>query len=197
MQQEVLEEVQRLRAELDQYNYEYYVLDEPTVTDFDFDQKLKRLQVLEEQYPELADPNSPTQRVGSVITKTFNTVQHQKRIYSLENSYNKQDLLEWERRLLKVLGHQPQYVAELKYDGASISLHYREGKLVQAVTRGDGFQGDDITQNVRTIGEIPLILRGDYPANFFIRGEIYLTRKNFDKINASRAEEGLDPFMNP
>ena len=197
MQQEVLEEVQRLRAELDQYNYEYYVLDEPTVTDFDFDQKLKRLQVLEEQYPELADPNSPTQRVGSVITKTFNTVQHQKRMYSLENSYNKQDLLEWERRLLKVLGHQPQYVAELKYDGASISLHYREGKLVQAVTRGDGFQGDDITQNVRTIGEIPLILRGDYPANFFIRGEIYLTRKNFDKINASRAEEGLDPFMNP
>lgn len=197
MSQKILEKIEALRAELHQHNYNYYVEDQPTISDFEFDQKLKELQELEIAHPEFYDPNSPTLRVGGEITKNFPTIQHQFRMYSLDNSYDFDDLADWEKRIIKVIDEPVEFVAELKYDGASISILYENGKLKQAVTRGDGFQGDEITANVKTISDIPLTLKGEYPDQFFMRGEIFLTRKNFDKINARREEEGLDLFMNP
>ncbi|WP_332033447.1 NAD-dependent DNA ligase LigA [Kaistella sp.] len=197
MSENIQKKIEDLRKELHQHNYNYYTLDEPTISDFEFDLKLKELQELEEKHPEFYDSNSPTSRVGGEITKNFPTVQHQFRMYSLDNSYDFNDLEDWEKRVQKALNEPVEFVAELKYDGASISILYENGKLKEAVTRGDGFQGDEITPNVKTISEIPMQLHGDYPDRFFIRGEIYLTRKNFDKINKRREEEGLDPFMNP
>ncbi len=197
MSQNIQQKIEALREELHQHNYNYYVLDEPTISDFEFDIKLKELQDLEKQYPEFYDSNSPTLRVGGGITKHFPTVQHQFRMYSLDNSYDYNDLEDWEKRIQRSINEPVEFVAELKYDGASISILYENGKLKEAVTRGDGFQGDEITSNVRTISDVPLTLKGNVPERFFMRGEIYLTRKNFDKINASREEEGLDPFMNP
>src|SRR5690606_19401691 len=145
-----------LRNELNEHNYNYYVLDNPTISDFEFDQKLKQLQELETQHPEFFDLNSPTQRVGGSITKNFETVVHQNRMFSLENSYSKEDLTEWENRIQRVLGNvDVEYVCELKYDGASISITYQNGKLLRAVTRGDGFQGDDVTNNIKTIKSVP------------------------------------------
>lgn len=191
------ERIQRLRKELHQYNYQYYILDEPTISDFEFDQKLKQLQDLEREHPQFADANSPTQRVGGGITKSFPTVQHDFRMYSLDNSYDFDDLEDWISRMKKTVDAPIEFVAELKYDGASISILYENGILTQAVTRGDGFQGDEITANVRTIKDIPLQLHGAFPARFFMRGEIYLTQENFQKMNESRIQEGLDPFMNP
>lgn len=197
MSQTVQQKIEQLRKELQQHNENYYLLDEPSITDFEFDSLLKELQDLEAQYPEFYDDNSPTIRVGGGITKIFPTVQHQFRMYSLDNSYDYNDLEDWEKRIIKTISEPVEFVAELKYDGASISILYENGKLTQAVTRGDGFQGDEITSNVRTISDIPITLKGDFPERFFMRGEIYLTRKNFDKINKLREEEGLDPFMNP
>ncbi|UFK97545.1 NAD-dependent DNA ligase LigA [Kaistella faecalis] len=197
MSENIKQKIEELRAELHQHNYSYYTLDEPTISDFEFDLKLKELQELEEKYPEFYDCNSPTSRVGGGVTKNFPTVQHQFRMYSLDNSYDFDDLEDWEKRVQKTLNEPVEFVAELKYDGASISILYENGKLKEAVTRGDGFQGDEITPNVKTISEIPMQLHGDFPERFFIRGEIYLTRKNFNKINIRREEEGLDPFMNP
>lgn len=191
------ERILRLRKELHQYNYQYYILDEPTISDFEFDQKLKQLQDLEREHPQFADANSPTQRVGGGITKSFPTVQHDFRMYSLDNSYDFDDLEDWISRMKKTVDAPIEFVAELKYDGASISILYENGILTQAVTRGDGFQGDEITANVRTIKDIPLQLHGAFPARFFMRGEIYLTQENFQKMNESRIQEGLDPFMNP
>lgn len=197
MSENIQQKIEQLREELHQHNYSYYVLDEPTISDFEFDHKLKELRELEDAYPEFFDANSPTLRVGGEITKNFPTVQHQFRMYSLDNSYDFNDLEDWENRITKTISDPVEFVAELKFDGASISILYENGKMEEAVTRGDGFQGDEITANVRTISDIPLILKGDFPAKFFMRGEIYLTRKNFDKINARREEEGLDLFMNP
>lgn len=197
MPENIQEKIERLRQELDQHNQNYYDLDAPTISDFDFDMLLQELQDLEARHPEFYDENSPTVRVGGGITKVFPTIQHQFRMYSLDNSYDFDDLEDWEKRIIKTIDEPVEFVAELKYDGASISIRYENGKLVQAVTRGDGFQGDEITGNVRTISDIPLKLRGDFPENFFMRGEIYLNRKNFDKINKQREEDGLDPFMNP
>lgn len=197
MSDDIKFKIDTLREELHQHNYQYYILDEPSVSDFEFDAKLKELQQLEMLHPEYFDHSSPTQRVGGGITKNFPTVAHQFRMYSLDNSYDYTDLEDWEKRILRATDGPVEFVAELKYDGASISILYENGRLVQAVTRGDGFQGDEITANVRTISDIPLVLKGDFPEKFFMRGEIYLTRKNFDKINAARLEEGLDPFMNP
>ncbi|SFI65648.1 DNA ligase (NAD+) [Kaistella treverensis] len=197
MSEKILEKIEALRAELHQHNYNYYVEDQPTISDFEFDQKIKELQDLEIAHPEFYDPNSPTLRVGGEITKNFPTVPHQFRMYSLDNSYDFDDLADWEKRIIKVIDEPVEFVAELKYDGASISIFYENGKLKQAVTRGDGFQGDEITANVKTISDIPLTLKGEFPVQFFMRGEIYLTRKNFDKINLRREEEELDLFMNP
>jgi hypothetical protein len=198
MNDPILEKIQTLREELNQHNYNYYVLDTPSISDYEFDQKLKALQELEKQYPQYNDPNSPSVRVGGQITKNFPTVTHEFRMYSLDNSYSKEELEEWEKRVLKLLGTEKvSFVCELKYDGASIDLTYRQGKLVQATTRGDGIQGDEITANVRTIGSVPLTLRGDYPEDFHIRGEIIILKEGFKKMNEQRIAEGEDPYMNP
>ncbi len=188
----------QLREELSEHNYKYYVLDQPSISDFEFDQKLKQLQALEDQHPEFFDPNSPTQRVGGSITKNFETVVHENRMYSLENSYSKEELLEWEKRIQKNLGQvNLQYVCELKYDGASISLTYQNGELQRAVTRGDGFQGDDVTNNVKTIRSVPLKLKGDYPPKFDIRGEIILPLAGFQQMNNELIARGETPYSNP
>jgi DNA ligase (NAD+) len=195
---DVLQKIQRLREELNQHNYNYYVLDNPTISDYDFDVKLTELQQLETKHPDYFDENSPTQRVGGAITKNFETVKHDSRMYSLENSYSKEDLLDWENRIQKVLGDVPlEYTCELKYDGASISITYENGKLVRAVTRGDGFQGDDVTNNIKTIKAVPIQLKGDFPEKFDIRGEIILPFAGFEKMNQDLIEIGETPYSNP
>jgi DNA ligase (NAD+) len=192
------QQIQSLREELNQHNHNYYVLDNATISDYEFDQKLKQLQDLETKHPELFDENSPTQRVGGSITKNFQTVKHEYRMYSLDNSYSKEDLLDWENRIQKVLGNVPlAYTCELKYDGASISITYENGKLTRAVTRGDGFQGDDVTNNVKTIKSIPLKLKGNFPEKFDIRGEIILPFAGFEKMNQDLIEIGETPYSNP
>ena len=190
--------IQNLREELNQHNHNYYVLDQPTISDLEFDVKLKQLQDLETQYPDFFDENSPTQRVGGTVTKNFATVTHDYRMYSLDNSYSKEDLVEWENRIQKVLGNVSlEYVCELKYDGASISITYENGKLKRAVTRGDGFQGDDVTNNIKTIKSIPLQLKGNYPDKFDIRGEIILPFAGFEKMNQELIDIGETPYSNP
>ncbi|OHT43591.1 MULTISPECIES: NAD-dependent DNA ligase LigA [Flavobacterium] len=194
----IQETIQTLRNELNQHNYNYYVLDNATISDYDFDIKLKELQDLENKHPEFFDENSPTQRVGGAVTKNFKTIAHQYRMYSLDNSYSKEDLLDWEARIQKVLGNVDlQYTCELKYDGASISITYENGKLVQALTRGDGFQGDEVTNNIKTIKSIPLQLKGNYPDKFDIRGEIILPFAGFEKMNQDLIEIGETPYSNP
>lgn len=192
----IQQQIEDLRKELHQHNYNYYVLDEPTISDFEFDTKLKTLQELEKQHPEFYDANSPTLRVGGEITKNFPTVEHEFRMYSLDNSYNFEDLENWEKRIIKTIDEPVEFVAELKYDGASISILYENGQFSKAVTRGDGFQGDEITANVKTITDIPLIIH-NAPEKFYMRGEIFLTKEHFDAINEERLAEGLDAFMNP
>ena len=193
----VKEQIEALREELRQHNYNYYVLDNPTISDYEFDMKLKQLQELEAKHPEFHDANSPTLRVGGEITKNFNTVVHENRMYSLDNSYSKEDLLDWEKRIKKLVDGDIQYTCELKYDGASMSLTYEHGKLVRAVTRGDGVQGDEVTTNVRTIKTVPLQLQGDYPDKFDIRGEIILPVEGFNKMNEERVAMGEEPYRNP
>ena len=195
---DTLQTIQQLRDELNQHNYNYYVLDNPTISDLDFDMKLKELQELEAKHPEYFDENSPTQRVGGAITKNFNTITHEYRMYSLDNGYSKEELLEWEKRVQKGLGtDKVEYVCELKYDGASISISYENGVLSKAVTRGDGFQGDEVTTNIKTIKAVPIKLKGDYPQKFDIRGEIILPLEGFAKMNQELIEIGETPYANP
>lgn len=195
---DVQPKIQALRDELNQHNYNYYVLDNPTISDYEFDIKLKALQDLEAKHPEYFDENSPTQRVGGAITKSFETIPHEYRMYSLDNSYSKEDLLDWEKRTQKILGNVPlEYTCELKYDGASISISYENGKLKKAVTRGDGFQGDDVTNNIKTIKAVPIKLKGDFPEKFDIRGEIILPFAGFEKMNQELIEIGETPYANP
>lgn len=190
--------IQQLREELNQHNHTYYVLDKPTISDFDFDQLLKQLQELEAKHPEFFDENSPSQRVGGTITKNFNTLVHEYRMYSLDNSYSTEDLLDWENRMQKILGNvYLEYTCELKYDGASISITYENGKLLKAVTRGDGIQGDEVTQNIKTIRSIPLQVNGNFPSTFAIRGEIILPFAGFEKMNQELIEIGETPYSNP
>lgn len=191
--------IEALRKELNQHNYNYYVLDQATITDQEFDMKLKELEALEHKHPEFFDIDSPTQRVGGAITKNFPTVVHRNRMYSLENSYSKDELLDWEKRIQKILGEVPlKYTCELKYDGASISITYEDGVLLRAVTRGDGLQGDDVTNNIKTIPSVPIRLKGDrFPKSFDIRGEIILPFAGFEKMNQDLIEIGETPYANP
>jgi DNA ligase (NAD+) len=189
--------INQLREELRQHNYNYYILDNPTISDYEFDMKLKELQDLEEKHPEFFDANSPTQRVGGTITKNFNTVVHDFRMYSLDNSYSKEDLLDWETRIKKLVDGDVQYTCELKYDGASMNLTYQNGKLLRAVTRGDGVQGDEVTANVKTINTVPLQLKGNFPDRFDIRGEIVLPIAGFIKMNEERIATDEEPYRNP
>jgi DNA ligase (NAD+) len=191
------EQINLLRKELREHNYNYYVLDNATISDFDFDVRLKELQALEMAYPEFYDSDSPTLRVGGEITKNFETIAHTFRMYSLDNSYSKEDLEDWEKRIEKQVDGVVEFTCELKYDGASISLTYENGSLVRAVTRGDGFQGDDVTANVKTIKSVPLKLKGDFPPLFEIRGEIVLPFDGFKKMNEARLELGEEPYRNP
>jgi DNA ligase (NAD+) len=188
--------INQLTAEVNQHNHNYYVLDHPTISDFEFDHLLEELIRLEQQFPEWADPDSPTQRVGGAVTKNFKTVVHKYPMMSLANSYSKEDLQEFDERIRKNVSRSFSYVTELKFDGAGISLTYRNGRLVQALTRGDGAQGDDVTANVKTIKSIPLRLSGsDYPADFEIRGEIFMPLKSFEKLNAEKRAELEDIGM--
>ncbi len=191
------QKIESLREELRQHNYNYYILDDATISDYEFDIKLKELQALEEAHPEFFDANSPTQRVGGAITKNFKTTVHDSRMYSLDNSYSKEDLLDWETRIKKMVDGDVNYTCELKYDGASISLTYENGKLLRAVTRGDGVQGDEVTANIKTINTVPLQLKGDFPERFDIRGEIVLPIEGFLKMNEERIENEEEPYKNP
>lgn len=196
--------IRYLSHELNQHNYNYYVLDKPLISDFEFDKLLEELIQLERDFPEFLSPESPSQRVGGQVTKEFNSVKHRYPMLSLSNSYNEEDLIDFDRRAREGLGlteglfaEALTYVCELKFDGLSISLRYADGRLQQAVTRGDGVQGDDVTANVRTIGSVPLSLKGTFPADFEIRGEIFMPRPVFDRINNEREEIGESPLANP
>lgn len=191
------EQILALRNELQTHNHSYYVLDTPTISDFEFDKKLEQLKALELANPEFDDPNSPTHRVGGAVTKNFETIVHEHRMYSLDNSYSKEDLEDWEARVKKMVDGEVHYTCELKYDGASISLTYENGELLRALTRGDGLQGDDVTTNIKTIKSVPLKLKGDYPPKFDIRGEIVLPWDGFHAMNAEREELGFELYRNP
>lgn len=194
------EEIEQLRAELNQHNYNYYVLNAPTISDYDFDQMMHRLEDLELFYPQYADPNSPTQRVGSDLNQQFRQVAHKYPMLSLANTYNEADVRDFYERVRSGLEGEPfEIVAEMKYDGLSISLTYVDGRLTQAVTRGDGVQGDDVTANVRTIRSIPLQLRpgSGYPHEFEIRGEILMPWASFNRLNAEREAREEPLFANP
>lgn len=194
----IKDKIEALREELNTHNYNYYVLSTPTISDYDFDLKLKELTDLETQHPEYFDPNSPTQRVGSDITKTFKQVVHKYPMLSLGNTYSREEVTDFYNRVQKGLNDDFEIVCELKYDGVSISLTYIDGQLIQAVTRGDGVQGDDVTANVRTIRSIPLKLKGsDYPREFEIRGEILMPWAVFDTLNKEREEQEEQLFANP
>lgn len=195
---QIKHQIDTLREELNKHNYDYYVLSAPTISDFEFDKKLKELTDLETQYPEYFDPNSPSQRVGSDINKSFKQVPHKYPMLSLGNTYTEAEITDFYNRVKKGLNDDFEIVCELKYDGTSISLTYINGQLTQAITRGDGVQGDDVTANVRTIRSIPLRLHGTgYPAEFEIRGEILMPWSVFDQINKERAEQEEALFANP
>lgn len=192
------ERILKLREDLNRHNHQYYVLNQPIISDFEFDALMKELMDLEKSFPEYADSNSPSQRVGSDINLEFEQVKHNFPMLSLGNTYSREELEEFDKRVRKVITDEFEYVCELKYDGVAISLSYQNGELVRAVTRGDGEQGDDVTRNVKTIRSIPLKLHGKgYPAVFDIRGEIFLPREGFDKMNKQREENGEAVFANP
>ncbi len=196
--EEAKQRIDSLTAELKQHNYNYYVLAQPTISDYDFDHLLKQLAELEKQYPEYADPESPTQRVGGEVTKEFKTVKHRWPMLSLGNTYNAQELLDFDQRVRKAIGDNFEYVAELKFDGLSMSMTYEQGKLVRAVTRGNGVEGDEVTTNVRTIHSVPKKLgAGNYPDFFEIRGEVLMHRKAFERLNNERIEKGELAYANP
>ena len=194
----VKDKIKALREALEQHNYNYYVLSAPTISDREFDEMMKELQVLEEAHPEYADPHSPTQRVGSDLSKEFEQVVHKYPMLSLGNTYSEDEVKDFYERIARDLNEPFEIVAELKYDGTSISLTYENGRLVRAVTRGDGTRGDDVTANVKTIRSVPLKLMGDrYPATFEIRGEILLPWAEFDRLNKEREEQEEPLFANP
>ena len=196
------EEIQELRKEIQIHNHKYYILDQPEISDYEFDLKLKRLEELERLHPDLYDEYSPTVRVGGSVTKNFENKNHPNRMYSLDNAYSYEELETWYRRCLNAIRdetgrEQIEISCELKYDGASINLIYENGKLSSAITRGDGFQGDVVTANIKTVRTVPLELRGHFPASFEIRGEVILEKSEFERINSERSNLGLATYMNP
>ncbi len=189
--------IKQLRESLHEHNYKYYVENAPVISDFDFDMLLKELQKLEQQFPQFEDANSPTKRVGGDITGKFAKVRHTYPMLSLSNAYSIDEIREWAERVAKGTNKEVNYVCELKYDGVAIGITYEGGRLTRAVTRGDGEVGEDVTANVKTIASIPLQLRGNYPGNFEIRGEIFMPREVFVQMNADRVEAGEEAYMNP
>ena len=195
--EEARQRIAELSETIDNHNYKYYVLAQPSISDYDFDMLMNELIDLEKQYPELALPTSPTQRVGGDLTKEFPTVAHRYPMLSLGNTYNREEIIDFIERIEKAIDEPVEFVCELKFDGVSISLTYENGVLVRAVTRGDGTQGDEVTTNIRTIQSVPLKLRGDYPAFLEMRGEVIMPHDSFNKVNAERDELGLALFANP
>jgi DNA ligase (NAD+) len=194
----VLNRIKKLRDIIEQHDYNYYVLSRPTIGDFEYDILMQELIELERKYPEFYDENSPSQRIGDDTSKEFTHVEHKYPMLSLGNTYSKEELSEFENRIKKEIGNHFEYVCELKYDGVAIGLTYEHGKLKSGVTRGDGFKGDNVTANVRTIRSIPLVLRGTgFPELFEIRGEIFIPKKKFDRLNDEREKNGEIPFANP
>ena len=189
--------IDTLRKEIEEYNYNYYLLDKSSVSDFEFDRLLEELVLLENKYPEFFDPTSPSQRVGGAITKEFHTDAHEYPMLSLSNTYSEEDLINFDNRLKKLTNEPIEYVCELKYDGVSISLIYENGILVQALTRGNGIEGDNVINNVKTINSIPIKLRGNYPQKITIRGEIFFHIKDFHRLNKAREIDGVETFSNP
>jgi DNA ligase (NAD+) len=188
--------IKDLSIEINQHNYNYYVLSNPSISDYDFDMLLEELQKLEKEYPQFADENSPTKRVGGSITKNFETVKHKYPMLSLSNSYSKEEIADFENRIKKLVDGNIEYVCELKYDGVAIGITYKNGKLDRAITRGDGVQGDDITENAKTIRSIPLQLKGDFPDEFEIRGEVFMPHKVFEQLNKEKEEIGEQLYAN-
>lgn len=198
MEQEAAKKkIEQLRDELNQHNHKYYVENNPVISDREFDLKMRELMDLEKEFPEFEDPDSPSKRVGSDLNKEFDQVSHKYPMLSLGNTYSQEELQDFHNRVLKQVSTDFEYTCELKYDGTAIGLTYKNGKLFRAVTRGDGTMGDDVTQNVRTIRSIPLKLKGDYPDEFEIRGEIFLPLKGFEWLNAEKENAGEPPFANP
>ncbi len=195
--QEDIKRIFFLRKEIDKHNHLYYVLDSPIISDSDFDRLLSELIILESKYPKQYDVNSPTQRVGGSLLDEFQTIKHKYKMLSLANTYSAKDVKDFDKRIHKITNKKFNYICELKYDGVSISLTYKNGKMVRALTRGDGSQGDDVTSNVRTIKSIPLNLTGDFPDEFEIRGEIFLPILALKEMNKERIAKGLDPYSNP
>jgi DNA ligase (NAD+) len=195
--EEAKKRIDHLVEEINRHNYQYYILAQPLVSDYEFDRLLEELAALEHAYPEYASPDSPTQRLGGDITREFRQVAHRYPMLSLGNTYTRGEIAEFDARVSKILGFSPEYICELKYDGVAINLTYTRGRLSQALTRGDGEYGDEVTANIRTIKSIPLMLHGDYPDEFEIRGEIFMPRSSFERLNLEREEEGLPPFANP
>jgi DNA ligase (NAD+) len=190
-------EIERLTDLIHHHNHLYYIESTPEISDYDFDMLLLKLQELEKQFPQFAFDNSPTKRVGGDITKKFETVEHRFPMLSLSNSYSEEEIVDWVNRVKKIVEEEIEYVCELKYDGVAIGIRYENGQLTRAVTRGDGEKGEDVTNNVRTIRSVPLKLKGDFPEDFEIRGEIFMPQKQFQKLNAEREEIGETPFANP
>lgn len=196
--QQARERIRQLSEELSDHNYRYYQLADPVISDYEFDRLMNELGALEKEFPEFLSPNSPTQRVGGWVTREFVSVAHQYPMLSLDNTYSEGELRDFDNRVSKLLNEPYEYVCELKIDGVSISLIYRNGELAQAITRGDGVRGDDVTMNVKTIHSVPLKLApGDYPANFEVRGEIFMPLSGFRRMNSQREEEGEQQFANP
>lgn len=197
MSKKDIDRIVELRELIHSYNTQYYIHSISLVSDYEFDQLLKELEELEIKYPELYDANSPTKRVGGDITKSFETVLHKYPMLSLSNSYSKDDIADFDQRVKKIIDVPLTYICELKYDGVAISIIYKNGNLVKAITRGDGTQGEDVTNNVRTISSIPLVLTGDYPENLEVRGEIMYSKSVFKELNQNREKQGLALFSNP
>ena len=193
MSESVLEHINRLRRMLNQYNYQYYVLDNPTVSDYEYDLLIEELKQLESAHPEYYDVNSPTNRVGGYVAKSFEKVVHTKNMLSLANSYNKEDIMEFNQRIVDEVG-PVEYVVELKIDGLAMSVQYANGKFIRAVTRGDGKVGEDVTNNVRTIKSIPMEI--SYLGELDVRGEVYMPKSSFEKLNKQRNENGETLFAN-
>tara|TARA_B110000046_G_scaffold48630_1_gene53951 strand:+ start:69317 stop:71356 length:2040 start_codon:yes stop_codon:yes gene_type:complete len=191
------ERIVELSEQIRKHNHAYYMNDTPEISDYEFDQLLEELQKLENEFPKFAEENSPTKRVGGAITKKFETVVHQYPMLSLSNSYNREELIDFDQRVQKLAGKKVEYTCELKYDGVAIGIQYKNGQLHRAVTRGDGAKGDDITENVKTIRSVPLKLTGDYPGDFEIRGEIFYPLSVFKALNESREDIGEDRLANP
>ena len=194
---DIREQINKLRKLIEEHNHKYYVLDKPTITDFEYDKLIDELTELESKYPQLFDVNSPTQNVGGQLINSFESMNHDYPMLSLSNTYSNEELFDFEKRIKKLTDKNIEYVCELKFDGVSISLKYENGVLIRALTRGDGIKGDNVIENIKTIKSIPRKIFGNFPNLFEIRGEIFISKSSFIELNLKREKEGKELFSNP